>query len=175
MSKERNCFVGALEYKRKRSLYLTIEALNGSLSLFLSPPPSCCFVLGRVYVFLQRGGPSKGAELCPGIMWSAHSRAAVCSRRVNLRSPGSIATTSTPITTIATPNCSHQSQPVPDSTCSCLPPFISEIRNGHATLQPSQRLSQIRPFSPFHNTRERKGKKNSTVLFYTFLLSLFPQ
>ena len=67
------------------------------------------------------------------------------------------------------------------STCSWLnlllsPPFISEIRNGRSTLQPSQRLSQIRPLSPFHNTRERKEKKkNSTVLFYTFLLSLFPQ
>lgn len=93
---------------------------------------------------------------------------------MNLRFPGSIATTSTPITTIATPDYSHQSQPVRDSTCSCLPLFISEIRNGRATLQPSQRLSQIRPFSPFHNTRERKGKKTprSSFILSFYLCSL---
>lgn len=74
-------------------------------------------------------------------------------------------------------HCSHQSHLFLPQLASCLflppPPFILTIRNGLASFQPPQRLSQIRPLKRFHNTRERKDKTLCSPLLYFYLVFIF--
>lgn len=100
-----------------------------------------------------------------------HSPGALCSGRVNLRSPGSIATTSTPITTITPPDCSHQSHLFLTRLAFCL--FLP------IHLQDKE-WPCYSPGSPtplankaFHNTRERKAKTLHNPLLYFYPVSFY--
>lgn len=81
----------------------------------------------------------------------------------------------TPLTTITTLDCCQAGLLFVTQLASCFFffPFILKIKNGSAPFLPLQRLLQIRPFSLFNNTWERKDKKTLQFPFILYPVSVF--
>lgn len=108
-------------------------------------------------------------ELCLGIMWSGHFLGARCSGiYAPVQESQPLAPLSPLLTATIKVTCSWLNLPSVSFSS-----FILKIRNGRATHKPSQHFSQIRPFSLFHNTRERKDKTLHSPLLYFCPVSLF--
>lgn len=148
MSKERNCCAWAPT--EKWSLYLVNEALN------VSPP--------YFSVFHRRLGCKE--EACPRriIMWSVHSFSVLSQRKL----PWIHYKHSDPHHHCWL--CSSKSPVLERASSAPYPPpapsFRREDKEWPWECQPPQRLLQIRPFSLFHNSRERKDKAFYNPLLY---------
>lgn len=145
MSKEKNCCAWAPT--EKWSLYLVNEALNVS-------PPFISLSFTGVWVVKRR--PVQGESSCDLCIPSQRKLPWIHSKRSDPRHHCWLCSSKSPVLELASS--------APD------PPPAPSFRRGDKEWpwerQPPQRLLQIRPFSLFHNSRERKDKTFYNPLLY---------